>query len=87
VSEASGPPVRVLVVDDDAVDRRFVQRALAQGGLAIEIVEAGDADQAMSALAGPPFDCILLDYQIPGRDGLWLVRAVRGLGVDTPIGS
>ncbi len=85
MSEERGPPIRVLVVDDDAVDRRFVQRALAQGGLALEIVEAGDADQAMSALAGQPFDCILLDYQIPGRDGLWLVRAVRGLGVDTPI--
>jgi sigma-B regulation protein RsbU (phosphoserine phosphatase) len=85
MSEDRGGPIRVLVVDDDAVDRRFVQRALAQGGLAIEIVEASDADGALAALDGRPFDCILLDYQIPGRDGLWLLRAVRGRNVDTPI--
>ncbi|HWM85827.1 MAG TPA: ATP-binding protein [Kofleriaceae bacterium] len=80
-----GGAVRVLVVDDDAVDRRFVERALAQGGLEVAITEASDADQALAALTSRPFDCILLDFQIPGRDGLWVLRAARAAGVDTPV--
>lgn len=78
--------IRLLLVDDDAIDRQFVHRALAQGGLAVQITDAVDADQALAALTGQEwFDCVLLDYQIPGRDGLWVLRAARTAGVDTPI--
>jgi DNA-binding response OmpR family regulator/nitrogen-specific signal transduction histidine kinase len=75
----------VLVVDDDAVDRRFVERALSQGEIDVEVTEAADADQALAALTSQPFDCVVLDYRIPGRDGLWLLQTARGAGVDTPV--
>jgi len=86
MSDAPAPgPVRLLLVDDDELDRRFVRRALAQGGLDAELTETSDADAALAALVAGRFDCALLDYQIPGRDGLWLLRAARAAGVDTPI--
>ena len=77
--------IRVLLVDDDAVDRRFVKRALEQGELAFEVIEAVDSEQALTALRSGRFDCVLLDYQIPGRDGLWVLNAARAAGIDTPI--
>jgi phosphoserine phosphatase RsbU/P len=49
------------------------------------VVEVSDADQALSALTAQAFDCVLLDYRIPGRDGLWLLRAARAAGVDAPV--
>jgi sigma-B regulation protein RsbU (phosphoserine phosphatase) len=84
-AERAGSPLRVLVVDDDAVDRRFVERALSQGELDVEVTEAADADQALAALTSRPFDCVVLDYRIPGRDGLWLLQTARAAGVDTPV--
>jgi phosphoserine phosphatase RsbU/P len=84
-SEPSPAPVRLLLVDDDAVDRQVVHRALSHGGLQVEITETSDADQALAALTSSSFDCVLLDFQIPGRDGLWVLRAARAAGIDTPI--
>ncbi|HKE19661.1 MAG TPA: ATP-binding protein [Kofleriaceae bacterium] len=83
--EGGTVPVRVLLVDDDVVDRRFVQRALAQGGLEVALTEADDAEQALSALTEQRFDCVLLDYRIPGRDGLWVLKAARAAGVEVPV--
>ena len=78
-------PLRLLLVDDDEIDRRAVRRALAQGGLAVELTEIAAADDALVALRSGGFDCALFDYHIPGRDGLWLLRAARAAGIDTPV--
>lgn len=78
-------PLRLLLVDDDEIDRRFIRRALAQGGLAVQLTEITGADEALEALTSGGFDCALFDYHIPGRDGLWLLRAARAAGIDTPI--
>jgi sigma-B regulation protein RsbU (phosphoserine phosphatase) len=77
--------VRLLVVEDDEVDRRVVQRVLEQGGLDAELTEVATSDEALAALRGQPFDCVLLDYQIPGHDGLWVLQAAREAGIDTPV--
>lgn len=84
-AEPSAAPVRLLLVDDDAVDRQVVHRALSSGDLDVEITESSDADQALAALTSRAFDCVLLDFQIPGRDGLWVLRAARAAGIDTPV--
>jgi signal transduction histidine kinase len=78
-------PLRLLLVDDDEIDRRFIRRTLAQGGLPVELTEISSADHALEALQAGGFDCALFDYHIPGRDGLWLLRAVRAAGIDTPV--
>lgn len=71
---------RVLIVDDDPLIRELLQSYLAGEGY--EVACAGTAEAAESALAeaerdGPPFDLVLLDIRLPGKDGLTLTRELR----------
>ncbi len=79
------PAYRILIVDDDAVDRLTVRRALAQAGVSVEIDEADSADGALAHLRATSHHCVLLDYHIPGSDGLSLLRSVHGLLPQLPV--
>jgi signal transduction histidine kinase len=76
--------LKILIVDDDDVDRMAVRRALKASGLDVIITEAEDADSALARLTSGHFDCTLLDYRMPGSDGLEVVRRAREKGVMTP---
>ena len=75
----------ILVVDDDALDRMAVRRALKSADMALTIVEAEDSATALRMLEQAPIDCIFLDYQLPGADGLAVLRAIRARGLLTPV--
>ncbi len=75
----------LLLVDDDEVDRMAVRRALRAAGLHTLLVEASDHAAALAAIAGQAFDCVLLDYRLPGTDGLAVLRDLRERGVATPV--
>lgn len=81
--------LRVLVIDDDEVDRIAIRRALRRTGLAGATVdEAAGADEALAALAAldaAPVDCVLLDYQLAGRTGLDVLQAMAARGLDAPV--
>lgn len=77
--------INLLLVDDDALDRRATRRALRESGLDARIVETEDGDAAMRELRRGAFDCILLDYRLPGADGLEMLRAIRAAGITTPV--
>ncbi len=82
----SAPPLSLLLVDDDEVDRAAVRRALGRGGVEAKVTEASDFVSAESALLGSKeFDVVLLDFGLPGGDGLELLREAREGGVDTPV--
>ncbi len=66
---------RVLVVDDSAGVRQLVAAALSSSGF--EIVLAGEADSALGHLEREQFDALVVDYLMPGSDGVELVRDVR----------
>ena len=70
----SGRP-RVLVVDDSRGVRQLVAAALSSGGF--EVAVAGDADSALRRLAVDTFDALVVDYMMPGSDGVELVTTVR----------
>lgn len=77
---------RILIIDDDEVDRKSTRRALAKGGWNGEIVEAVNAEEARTLAGGQAFDCILLDYRLPGTDGIDLLRELKtDLNVHSPI--
>jgi CheY-like chemotaxis protein len=63
-------PLAILLVDDDEVDRLAVKRMLRQAGLDVEVEERSDREGALSAAQARRFDCALLDYRLPGADGL-----------------
>jgi len=77
--------LRILLVEDDQVDRMAVRRALRRGGVEAELHEAADMDAAMRTVSGAEFDCVLLDFNLPGADGLRVLRELRQAGVDAPV--
>lgn len=76
---------KILLVDDDEVDRLAVKRALRGAGSHFELEEACDAEQALTALRSRRFDAVLLDYRMPGRDGAFVLGEAVALGVSAPI--
>jgi CheY-like chemotaxis protein len=70
-------PLRILAVDDNAVNRRLVQAFLSGAGHRVRLVEGGE--QALEALAAEPFDVVLMDVQMPVMDGPTCLRHIRSL--------
>ncbi|MEO8891048.1 MAG: ATP-binding protein [Coleofasciculaceae cyanobacterium] len=77
--------VKILLVEDDEVDRMAVSRALKTTGLSAEIVAAIDCQSAIATLNQQSFDCVLMDYRLPDGDGLQLVQQIRNLGLKLPL--
>lgn len=74
-----------MLVEDDPGMRRAVARALDAYEERLKIHEEADGESAVKLLDSAEFDCIFLDYQLPGMDGLEVLRALREKGVRTPI--
>lgn len=68
---------RILLIDDDAVDRMTVRRALAASDLRYELVEAADGATGLARAAEATFDCVLLDYRLPDVDAFDLLRDLQ----------
>ena len=68
------PPVRVLVVDDSTVFRRFLSRALAADPMIEVIGEAMSAEEAREFITRNRPDVITLDLEMPGQGGLMFLR-------------
>ena len=69
-------PIRLLLVDDDDVDRAAVCRSLQKSGLTYELVEAHDFSSALDALTRNNFECVLLDFHLPGKNGMEVFHAI-----------
>ena len=88
ISCQSGPvntlKPRLLLVEDTPDIALWLATALRQGGL--EVSHAADGTAALQALApGHGFDLVVLDLQLPGKDGLQVLDAVRGRGDEVPV--
>ncbi|MGH8667283.1 MAG: response regulator, partial [Burkholderiales bacterium] len=77
--------MRILVVDDDDSDRLAVRRCIRQCGLTAELDEVASAQDAQSRIALERYDCVLLDYYLPGADTVSLLLRLRETAKDTPI--
>jgi two-component system nitrogen regulation response regulator NtrX len=51
----------------------------------METLIATDGDVALEILAREPVDCVILDLEMPGRDGFGVLRAMRERGLDVPV--
>lgn len=69
-------PVRVLLVEDDAVLGDALRRTLTAAGYTTRLV--GSGGEALSVLDGAEPDVVLLDMGLPDRDGLGVCREIRG---------
>ena len=75
----------ILIVDDDEVDRMAVGRSLRKVGVKLEVTEAQDCGGAIALLKENTFDCVFLDFRLPDRNGLDLVKQVRSLNIKVPL--
>jgi CheY-like chemotaxis protein len=69
-------PRTVLVVDDDALNRKLLETLLRAEGYAVSSVGSGTA--AVDAVSRCPPDVVLLDAMMPGMDGFEVVRRLKG---------
>lgn len=71
--------LQILVVDDSAMMRQLIKRAVAASGLPIaSIFEAADGRQALDVLAQQHVDALLTDINMPVMTGIELLRAIAG---------
>jgi len=85
VAPTGADGVRVLVVDDDAVNRMVAGHMLSRLGVASDAVE--DGEETLVALRAGRYDLVLLDFELPGIDGDEVTRRLRAMDVRARSGS
>ncbi len=76
--------MKILVVDDDPTCRSIVAiRLKSLGG--IEVTQAEDGDKAWALLKRNRYDGAIVDWQMPGKSGLEIVREIRKAGNAIPL--
>ena len=75
--------MRVLVVEDEKKTASFIRKALQSENFAVDVCH--DGAEALAAAASTPFDAIVLDIMLPGRDGLSVLQQLRQRRNLTPV--
>lgn len=74
---------RILVVEDEAELADFLIRGLREEGFAVE--HAADGEGGWEAMQAEPWDLVILDWWLPGEDGLTVLKRYRDSGGNTPV--
>jgi DNA-binding response OmpR family regulator len=74
---------RILVVEDERKVRRGLEAGLQAAGYAVTTAATGD--DGLRLAVSDPFDCLVLDWMLPCRDGMEIVQAIRQAGRTVPV--
>jgi PAS domain S-box-containing protein len=77
--------IKLFLVDDDEIDAMSFERALKKSGLKYSLKHCKNASEALEEIVKDDYHCVFLDYQLPGVDGLVLLKRMKELGVHAPI--
>ena len=75
--------MRVLVAEDEPAIVSLVRKALEAAGFVVD--ETGNGDEALDLAASVPYQALVLDVMLPGRDGLSILRLLRERKNETPV--
>ena len=75
----------VLIVDDDALDRRFMERALRRVMPGLDVRHAAGGEEGVDLAVGCAPDVVILDLSMPGTDGFDVLSRLAACGVEVPV--
>src|SRR5215471_18383338 len=75
--------MRILLVEDDRKGARLVAKGLEEAGFLVDVADSGERGAELADALD--YDVIVLDWRLPGKDGVTLCRDLRSRGVATPI--
>ncbi|MEJ0038196.1 MAG: response regulator transcription factor [Gammaproteobacteria bacterium] len=75
--------MRILLVEDDQKAARLLARGFREEGFVVDVVASAEEADELSFLTA--YELIILDWMLPGRDGLSLCRTLRERGMQAPI--
>ncbi len=75
--------MKLLVIEDEKKIANLLQKGLKEHGYVVEV--CNDGNEGLERASGHPYDAIILDIMLPGRDGLSLLRTLRERKVTTPV--
>ena len=76
---------RILLVEDNAANRKLLRRPSASRGHSVK--EVDNADEGIALALVEPFDLVVMDIQLPGTDGLAATRILRASPVTRELPS
>lgn len=79
-------PLHILVIDDSADDRLLYRRVLkAAFGDRLSLAEEASGEAGLEAIANAEPHCVLLDYSLPGRNGVEILKRIRSSHAHLPV--
>lgn len=76
-------PIKILIIEDDAKIARAIRQGLEAEGYTAVIARTGD--EGFARLCTETYDLLLLDWMLPGRDGIQILQALRLEGPKPPV--
>jgi signal transduction histidine kinase len=68
---------KILIIDDSEDDRLLYRRCLKKAAVSYTVVETATGEEGLASLDHGQFACVLLDYSLPGRNGLEILKRIR----------
>jgi two-component system copper resistance phosphate regulon response regulator CusR len=75
--------MKILVVEDERKTSAYLRRGLEENGFVVDVAETGEDGSHLAETQ--PYDLIILDVLLPGRDGWNVVTGLRRRGIETPV--
>ncbi len=75
--------MKILVIEDEKKIASFVRKGLEAQGFIVDVCHHGD--EGFDLATSRPYDAVVLDIMLPGKDGLSILRSIRDRGMALPV--
>src|SRR5579864_124837 len=82
-SQGEASRMRILVIEDDRETAGYLAKGLGEAGHVVD--RAANGRDGLFLAGHEPYDLLIVDRMLPGTDGLSIVKALRGAGIETPV--